>query len=116
MYLAWSARNSFCATGDEGKLDINKAEICSRIGQAREALLRGDDLGKKEEKFIRWKRPQDGWWKMNVDGAANRTSGRAGAGGLLRDSWGRWKTGLIVNIGQTDNMTAELWVYSKVWS
>ncbi|XP_027171418.1 uncharacterized protein LOC113770981 [Coffea eugenioides] len=48
-----------------------------------------------------------------MDGAANRTSGRAGAEGTLRDSWGKWKAGFKVNLRLTNNMTAKLWGIPK---
>ena len=109
VYLAQLARNSFCATGYEQKLDIEKEEIYRRVEQAKEALLRADDLERKEVKFIRWERPSNGWWKMNVDEAASCASGRAGAGDILRDSQGRWKAYFTVSTRLINNMTADLW-------
>jgi len=36
----------------------------------------------------RWKPPEQGWVKVNVDGAFNHDTGRAGIGIVIRDSAG----------------------------
>jgi len=39
--------------------------------------------------FVGWKIPQEGWVKLNCDGAYKDSSGLAGCGGLFRKSDGR---------------------------
>ncbi|PKI44165.1 hypothetical protein CRG98_035458 [Punica granatum] len=50
-----------------------------------------------------------GWMKLNTDGASKGNPGRSGAGGLLRDSDGRWVHGYVRNVGITTSFSAELW-------
>lgn len=38
---------------------------------------------KREEKYIRWTHPREGWLKLNTDGASKGNPGNAGAGGLI---------------------------------
>jgi ribonuclease HI len=60
--------------------------------------------------FIGWKRPLDGWVKLNCDGSQNKNSiGLAGCGGLLRDSDGRWIKGYSRKLGDCDALHAEMW-------
>ena len=34
---------------------------------------------------MKWNNPQQGWYVLNTDGAANTNLGVAGCGGLIRD-------------------------------
>jgi hypothetical protein len=49
--------------------------------------------------FIGWKRPREGWIKLNCDGAYKDSLGLAGCGGLFRDSDGRWIKGYSRKLG-----------------
>ena len=44
------------------------------------------------ERWIRWTAPVWPWVKLNTDGA-KKSSGIAGAGGLIRDFKGVWQVG-----------------------
>jgi ribonuclease HI len=59
--------------------------------------------------FIGWKSPQDGWIKLNCDGAYKDSLGLAGCGGLFRNSEGRWIKGYARKIGTCDALSAEMW-------
>ncbi|CAJ2642253.1 unnamed protein product [Trifolium pratense] len=59
--------------------------------------------------FIRWKCPNEGWIKLNCDGAHKKSMDLAGCGGLLRDSDGRWIQGYTQKIGTCDSLHAEMW-------
>jgi ribonuclease HI len=59
--------------------------------------------------FIGWKRPREGWIKLNCDGAYKDSLGLAGCGGLFRDSDGRWIKGYSRKIGTCDALSAEMW-------
>ncbi|KAL0009174.1 hypothetical protein SO802_010676 [Lithocarpus litseifolius] len=58
---------------------------------------------------ICWLRPDQGWFKLNSDGAFQGNLGRAGGGGLIRDHLGKWIKGFMRNIGQATSFAAEFW-------
>ena len=59
--------------------------------------------------MVGWYPPPDGWLKLNSDGAVSGVSGLACAGGLLRNSDGKWAGGFIMNIGICSVLRSELW-------
>ncbi|GKU91977.1 hypothetical protein SLEP1_g5773 [Rubroshorea leprosula] len=60
-------------------------------------------------KWVSWTPPPHPYLKLNTDGSHNHHSGKAAAGGLIRDHNGRWVHGFAVNIGPTTSFLAELW-------
>ena len=58
--------------------------------------------------IIRWLPPQPPFIKLNTDGSALGNPGLAGAGGVLRDHWGKWVSGFFLHIGLATNNLAEL--------
>ena len=56
-----------------------------------------------------WSKPPDGWFKLNTDGALGGNPGKAGGGGLIRDSSGHWVKGFARSIGFATSVTAEFW-------
>ena len=63
----------------------------------------------KEIIYIGWKRPPEGWIKLNSDGACKRNNEGSGYGGLLRNPDGHWIKGYIKKIGSCDALHAEMW-------
>lgn len=57
---------------------------------------------------IRWKSPQVGVLKLNVDGSFNAASNLMCTGGLLRDSKGEWSSGFSSIEGSGDALLVEL--------
>ncbi|BFG24885.1 hypothetical protein CerSpe_111590 [Prunus speciosa] len=60
----------------------------------------------KSLKLLAWEPPRDGYFKLNVDGCHRR--GLIGAGGVIRDSEGKWIAGFAVNLGKGGVLEAEL--------
>ena len=58
---------------------------------------------------VRWSKPILGWFKLNTDGASLGNPGKAGSGGLIRDSEGRWVKGFSRSVGHATSVIAELW-------
>ena len=56
-----------------------------------------------------WRPPEEGWVKVNVDGAYSRSANRSACGGLLRDSAGKFLKGFIHPLENGDDLTAEIW-------
>ncbi|EOY33142.1 Uncharacterized protein TCM_041125 [Theobroma cacao] len=62
---------------------------------------------KKTRVSIEWKKPEHGWMKFNVDGAARGSLGEASIGGVLRNCQGEIKVIFSKLIGVSDANTAE---------
>ena len=60
-------------------------------------------------RYIRWEKLEQGWKKLNTDGACMGLHGLAGCGGLVRSADGQWVAGFSKRIGITSNFAAELW-------
>ena len=58
---------------------------------------------------IKWTPPDDGWVKLDVDGASRGNPGEAGCGGLMRDATRRWLGDYTCNFGICNALTAEIW-------
>ncbi|KAK9991108.1 hypothetical protein SO802_026093 [Lithocarpus litseifolius] len=58
---------------------------------------------------VKWNKPLDGWFKLNTDGASIGNPGKAGGGGLIRDSSGNWVKGFSRSIGIGTSILAEFW-------
>ncbi|CAN1331699.1 Putative ribonuclease H protein At1g65750 [Linum perenne] len=57
---------------------------------------------------IAWNPGRSGWWTVNTDGAVNVNTGRASAGGLIRDEFGHCVAAFTMNIGRCSITRAEL--------
>ena len=69
-----------------------------------EGLARGRA---RVERMVGWMAPC--WVKVNTDGASHGNPGLATAGGVIRDSEGKWCGGFALNIGRCSAPLAELW-------
>lgn len=56
-----------------------------------------------------WSKLMEGWYKLNLDWASLGNPGKAGGGGLIRDSQGSLVKGNMRNIGVATNVKAEFW-------
>ncbi|CAA7028167.1 unnamed protein product [Microthlaspi erraticum] len=61
------------------------------------------------DRMIAWVPPEVGWIKLNTDGASRGNPGPATAGGALRNNYGDWCGGFVLNIGRCTAPLAELW-------
>jgi len=59
--------------------------------------------------FIAWKRPQEGWIKLDCNGACKDSLDLAGCGGLFQNSCGRWYKGYSRKIEKCDVFCVEIW-------
>ena len=112
--------NTFCATGDATKVMADHRAICAGVKQAKATLLGEGSATRREVKHVRWERPPEGWWKMNVDGVASKGTRKGGTGGVLRDCWDRRESRFVMSVSFADNISVELWGMFKglalVWA
>lgn len=64
---------------------------------------------KSKDILISWKKPPEGWVKLNVDGSCLMESGMIGEGGIICNYEGKWHTGFVHNICRGDLLLAEAW-------
>ena len=62
----------------------------------------------KVVRWIGWKAPEEGWVKLNTDGAS-KGKGLSGCGGIIRDHQGNWCGGFAKFVGTGSALIAELW-------
>ena len=58
---------------------------------------------------VKWNQPPANWYKLNSDGSSLHNPGRAGGGGIIRNSNSEWVAGYARAIGCTTNVAAKLW-------
>ncbi|BBN67603.1 Polynucleotidyl transferase, ribonuclease H-like superfamily protein [Prunus dulcis] len=78
----------------------------------REWLVANCSKNSKTSKQIlkfHWPPPCAGCFKINVDGSCMGEMGSISAGGIIRDSTGRWIKGFVTNLGCGKILEAELW-------
>ncbi|KAL0411081.1 UNVERIFIED_CONTAM: putative ribonuclease H protein [Sesamum latifolium] len=63
--------------------------------------------------IVNWRKPQEGWYKLNTDGASKGNPGIFDAGGILRDHLGRVIFAFQEPLGNTTNTQAELRAFHR---
>ncbi|KAK7813079.1 putative ribonuclease h protein [Quercus suber] len=58
---------------------------------------------------VRWLPPPENWFKLNSDRSSLGNLGKAGGGGIIRNSIENWVRGYARAIGHTISVAAELW-------
>ncbi|KAL4298891.1 hypothetical protein AHAS_Ahas17G0046200 [Arachis hypogaea] len=84
-------------------------DYVNTIQKAFEKYLVGTNTHRRMTISIKWQPPQSNWIKINTDGAVKDNPRRAGCGGILRNSEGRWIMGFSRNLGVCSAHLAELW-------
>ncbi|KAK9983039.1 hypothetical protein SO802_032564 [Lithocarpus litseifolius] len=85
-------------------------KVC--LGQAREyfyCVSKAKQVTSRVVIPIKWYKPNLGWHKLNTDGASLGNPGKAGGGGLIRNSDEVWIKGYSRSIGYTTSVMAILW-------
>lgn len=62
----------------------------------------------KVQVSLAWESPENGGFKLNVDGSRRNSFGAISAGGVIRNSLGDWVGGFYVNLGIGQVLEAEL--------
>ena len=67
-------------------------------------------------RYIRWEKPEQGWKKLNTDGACMGLHGLASYGGLVRSADGQWVAGFSKRIGSLPVLPLSCRVCVKAFS
>lgn len=110
VWNIWKWRNNTVFRGAGRPRDGHKIieEKCSAFIKAWRLHNKNDDPRGTVTTLITWTKPSTNWMKVNTDGSV-KSSGRASAGGIIRNDKGKWYRGFVHNIGICTVPTAELW-------
>ncbi|GKV12899.1 hypothetical protein SLEP1_g23984 [Rubroshorea leprosula] len=109
MALRMKSRNALIFNNKRTPPHVLFQQACSLAIDTRLALASNILTHPRLPRWIRWFPLDFPFLKLNTDGALNHSSGRASAGGLIRDHGGRWIHGFAINIGPQTSYMAELW-------
>ena len=108
VWNLWKHRN--CMVFQNSPLNLNLHSICMKAATEYFYCMGKWPTSKRHSIIpICWDKPQEGWFKLNSDGASLGNPGKAGGGGLIRDSCGRWIKGYMRYIGISTSIIAEFW-------
>ena len=102
IWNIWKSRNAFIFSGKAR----NPKLVVEIVYQAKEYFhcVAMPRLGiRRITRYIRWERPEQGWKKLNTDGACMGLYGLAGCGGLVRSADGQWVAGFSKRIEITSS-------------
>ncbi|CAI9095026.1 OLC1v1030878C1 [Oldenlandia corymbosa var. corymbosa] len=109
----WSWRNDFVFQNQDHQSFSKNREIWRKVRQVKDAIRHNRRMGatnsNKEIRMLFWKPPAGDRIKVNSDGAVSGDTGLASAGGAIRDRYGRWRGGFLMNIGYCSITGAEMW-------
>ena len=108
VWNLWKHRNSMVF--QNSPLNLNLHSLCMKVATEYFCCVGKGPASKRHFVIpICWDKPQEGWFKLNSDGASLGNPGKAGGGGLIRDSCGRWIKGYMRYIGISTSIIAEFW-------
>lgn len=114
ILITWQARNELIFQ----QKNANGEQLLHRIlGQANATAQSLKDHKRisavQRSDGVHWKRPAEGWCKLNCDGAVNNIGAKAGCGGVLRDNCSRFHFGYSAKLVNCSIVEVELWVILK---
>ena len=98
LWSLWKNRNHVMFENSIPNPRLDK--VC--LSQAKEYyyyVSKAKQITTKIANPVRWSKPLMGWFKLNTDGASLGNPGKAGGGGLIRDSEGRCIKGFSRFVG-----------------
>lgn len=109
----WRWQNDDIFRGETRSIKQKTAWIISQCKEVTKAFMKKLTLGglmnEIERRWLRWEKPEQGWWKLNYDGCVKDGGRQTGYGGVVRDNNGDWKFGFSFNLGSCTIDEAEAW-------
>ncbi|KAL8129251.1 LOW QUALITY PROTEIN: hypothetical protein V2J09_018406 [Rumex salicifolius] len=101
IWWAWKWRNNKVFKDEEGASDKLKfiMDRAKEYGETRDLSEDFRTETGRVVKMIGWKAPEQGWLKLNYDGAVKGAMGMATAGGVIGDHCGSWVCDFNANLG-----------------
>jgi ribonuclease HI len=109
-HCLWSWRNKEQHVDDFSRPVHAVVHILQRCRNYYNACVENKSLNTIQMgvRWIVWKAPEEGWVKLNTDGAS-KGKGLLGCGGIIRDHQGNWCGGFAKFVGTGSALIAELW-------
>ncbi|XP_056697578.1 uncharacterized protein [Spinacia oleracea] len=113
LWWLWRWRNNKCFYPNPDIPMDQITFIMGQVGNITQAmrkvdLMMGKRKRQREEIYVRWIAPREGWVKLNTDGASKGNPGRAGCGGVIRGNGGEIFDVYASNCGTCSSTKAEL--------
>ena len=109
IWRLWFWCNQFIFTKAFSESNNIAMDVKVRVAEIQRSNLCSLTAGMtRVERWICWTAPLWPWVKLNTDGA-KKSSGNAGAGGLICDYRGNWLADYSVNLGVCSVTLVELW-------
>ena len=108
VWNLWLHRNNYVFKTDK----LERSYFKKSIKDSTEFFSVGRNVKMPKAKIIvevGWEKPPMGWVKLNTDGSAIGSTGRAGGGGAIRNHEGQWLKGYARPLGGSNSCMAELW-------
>ena len=108
VWNLWKHRN--CMVFQNSPLNLNLHSLCMKaVTEYFSCVGKGPVFKRHSIIPVCWNKPQEWWFKLNSDGASLGNLGKAGGGGLIRDSYGKWIKGYMRYFGINTSIIAEFW-------
>ena len=108
VWNLWLHRNNYVFR--TGKLE--QSYFKKSIKDSAEFFSVGRNVKMPKAKIVvevGWEKPPMGWVKLNTDGSAIGSTGRASGGGVIRNHEGQWLKGYARPLGSSNSCMVELW-------
>ncbi|OIT22333.1 putative ribonuclease h protein [Nicotiana attenuata] len=105
LWHIWTHRNNFIFNNKKSPLSLKNI-----IKSATEFKLLTESFQSPNPKmtiYIKWKPPDRGIYKLNIDGSSLGNPGRVGIGGVIRDWDSNWIIGFTMSIHHATNIFTE---------
>ncbi|CAN1743077.1 Putative ribonuclease H protein At1g65750 [Linum perenne] len=111
-WFLWKARNEWLFTGNNQTATALVYRIEGWVLQVNSAKCQQDSIGVRKQTYVQrdiaWGPGEAGRVILNTDGSVYPGDGSAAAGGLIRNSDGRYLLAFCANLGKASIMKAEL--------
>ncbi|RYR53791.1 hypothetical protein Ahy_A06g029039 [Arachis hypogaea] len=93
VWLIWKFRNEYIHSNINTPLRIKEMKIRSLAREIRDTRRRIENNQYAKPLTVSWKPPQEGWIKLNTDGASRGNPGQASCAGIFRNADSDWVYG-----------------------
>ena len=108
VWSLWKHRNK--VVFENVPINLSLHRIC--LNEAREyfyCIVKSERQKQLIFILVKWNKPLEQWFKLNMDGASSGNPGKAKGGGLIRDCNEKWIKGFSRSSGHASSFVADFW-------